>query len=151
MKGTTKVLTVSTLGLAVLLGSTGVAFALAKFQQGKTYCQCSCRSTTGFKDLTWEKVASCNINGKNCSFNDPYNQNKLTAGKLDSCMSCQADAQGGLLCTADSRTAIPGVRIPPERLYRELQTPMPRGVEGPSIEGEHGVEQLPDEKPSGIQ
>jgi len=149
MRAIMKVSVMWTLGLAVLLGSTGVALALAKFQQGKTYCQCSCRSATGFADLTWEKVASCNINGKSCSFNDPYNQNKLTAGKLDSCMSCQADKEGELLCTADSRTAVPGVRISPDRLYRELKTPVPRGVDGPSIEGEQNVEQLPTEQPSG--
>ena len=144
-----KVCVVWTLGLAVLPGSTGVALALSKFQQGTTYCQCACRSATSFADLTWAKVASCNINGKSCSFNDPYNQNKLTPGKLDSCMSCQADKEGGLLCTADSRSAVPGVRIPQERLSRELKTPMPRGVEGPSIEGEHAVEQLPPEDPRG--
>jgi hypothetical protein len=149
MKVTLKTFVVWALGLAVLLGSEGVGLALSKFQQGKTYCQCACRGTTGFADLTWEKVASCNINGKNCKFNDPrLPGSPLQAGKLENCMSCQPDKEGGLLCTADSRSATPGLRIPP-RGELERKTPMPRGVEGPSIEGEQNVEQLPAEQPSG--
>jgi hypothetical protein len=128
MRGIVKVFVVWTLGLAVLLGSTGVGLALRpKFQPGKTYCQCACRNATGTADLTWQKVASCNINGKSCSFNNPNNLGKLEPGKLDDCMSCQADSGGGLLCSAAPGS---GLRTPREGLLDPPKTIMPRGVEG---------------------
>lgn len=127
MRGIVKVYVVWTVGLAVLLGSTGVGLALSKFQQGKTYCQCACRSATSTADLTWEKVASCNINGKRCSFNDPRAPgNPLTPGKLDSCMSCQADKEGGLLCSSESSSGL-RTPIPQQKL---MDTIRPRSIEG---------------------
>lgn len=132
MSGIVKVCVAGALGLAVLLASTGVSLAAPKFIQGKTYCQCSCSNSTGTADLRWEKVATCSINGRNCSFNNPSNLGKLEAGKLSSCMSCQANAAGGLLCSA---TAPGAMRDPREGLFQEQQkTIMPRGIEeGPEI------------------
>jgi hypothetical protein len=127
MRGIVKVCVVWTLGLAVLLGSTGVGLALMKFKPGHTYCQCACRNATGTADLTWEKVASCNINGKSCSFNNPSNQGKLETGKLDSCMSCQPDSDGGILCSSESSS---GLRTPQQKLLDPSRTIRPRSIEG---------------------
>ena len=148
MKGTIRVLAVWTLGLAVLLGSTGVGLA---FKPNATYCQCSCRNATGTADLRWEKVAHCNLDGRRCSFNNPYANFKLQPGKLDSCMTCQSDSKGSLLCSASDSSAAPApgplLRTPLE----SSKTITPRGLEGqPSVEGiENPVEQEPAEEPSG--
>jgi len=113
MRGIVKVFVVWTLGFVMLFGSTGVSLALPKIQGGHSYCQCSCRNATGFADLTWEKVASCGLNGRACSFNNSNAGGQLQSGKLDSCMNCTGDANGGLDCTA-AMTLQPGQLAPPQ-------------------------------------
>jgi len=98
-----KVCVVWMLGLAVLLGSSGVSLALFKrFEANKRYCGCECANSTGFNNLYWEKVASCSLNGRKCTFNNPTNGMRLEQGTLRSCMDCvgDADGSGGALCTA---------------------------------------------------
>jgi hypothetical protein len=54
-------------GLAVLLGSPVVTLAAPiKLVIGKTYCSCACVTSAGNKELLWEKVAHCSLNGRSC-------------------------------------------------------------------------------------
>ena len=62
-----KLCTVWILGLAVLVGSSSASFALPKLRANKTYCDCACGTLSTSKELVWEKVASCSLNGKACS------------------------------------------------------------------------------------
>ena len=56
-----------TVGLAVLLGSPVVTLAAPiKLVPGKTYCSCACVTSAGNKELLWEKVAHCALNGRSC-------------------------------------------------------------------------------------
>jgi hypothetical protein len=89
---------------ALLQMPTSVVYGAPKFQPGKTYCQCACRNSTGTKDLTWELVNSCAVNGQKCKFNNPSNENKLESGRLRDCMRCSSDAPGSLSC--DARTPL---------------------------------------------
>lgn len=89
------------LGLTVLLGSAAIAMALVKFEPGKTYCYCSCRSGGGVKGLYWERVGACGgANGKNCSFKNPIGQTEQ--GKLDSCQKCDSNSIGGFSCVPEA-------------------------------------------------
>ena len=63
---------------------------------GKTYCNCTCGSSTGYKDLSWEKVAHCRLDGKSCTYKDSVGDK--IPGKLHSCMECNSDADGDFLC-----------------------------------------------------
>jgi hypothetical protein len=135
------------LGLG-MLGPPGDSLARPKrFDPAKIYCQCTCHGSggVGHKDLVWEKVAHCSLNGRSCSFNDPYTGQK-TPGKLDGCSECKAtESRLGLDCTAvaagprgDVGLEEPAV-APPDS---ELKTPAPRGDLGleqpPVAPGEDG-------------
>ena len=148
MKGTIKVLAVWTVGLAVLLGSTGVGLA---YKPGTKYCACMCGNATGSVQLSWEIVYHCNVNGKTCHFNNPNHHGKLEQGKLDKCNTCTGASTTQLLCGPAISSEAPGSNLPPPREGTlELKTPMPRGIEGqPSVEGIEGpVEQISAEEPS---
>ena len=115
-----KVCVVWILGLAVLLGSSGVSLAqFERFEPNKIYCGCVCANPTGNQKLGWEfgeKGASCALDGKACMSNDFDNINKLNLNKLEgtySCMECvgNEDGKGGALCT-DIRTQ-DHIQIPP--------------------------------------
>jgi len=147
MKGTIKVLAVWTLGLAVLLGSTGVGLA---YKPGAKVCACMCGNTTGSVQLSWELVHTCNLNGVVCHFNNPTHQGKYEPGRLSKCNTCKADS-AGLLCGPPISSEAPSSGLRPSREGTlELKTPVPRGIEGqPSVEGVEGpVEQGPAEEPS---
>lgn len=149
MKGTIKVLAVWTLGLAVLLGSTGVGWA---YKPGTKYCACMCGNATGSAQLSWEIVAHCSVNGMTCRFNNPNHQGRLEQGKLSKCATCEGYSKTELRCGPDVSSAAPSSGLRPSREGTlELKTPMPRGIEGqPSVEGVEGpVEQAPAETPSG--
>lgn len=158
-----------TVGIAVVLGSSEVSLALPKIRGGHTYCSCVCgdgihRSA----NLYWEKVASCAVNGKACSFSDTLG-GPLYPGSLRNCEQCTGVEGGGFDNCTVAMTSQPPGGIEPPAASGMVQPPgspppprpgihspgmtspiMPRGVEGgPGVEGEHGVEQVPAEEPSG--
>lgn len=97
MKKIVTIFAASAVGLAVLAATATVSQALPpKFQAGKTYCMCSCRGGGGYKDLFWEKVAHCSLNGRRCSYTDPIGGKQ--SGKLDSCGVCTQAASGTWNC-----------------------------------------------------
>lgn len=156
-----------TVGLAVLLGSSGVSLALPKTKVGHTYCSCVCGDGIHRPaNLYWEKVASCAIDGKACSFSDTLG-GPLYPGTLRNCEQCTGT--GGVAgldnCTVAMTSQpggmqpLPGVMMPPPgsppptrpgSVAPGMTAPiMPRGVEGgPGVEGEHSVEQVPAGEPS---
>jgi hypothetical protein len=128
------------LGLGLLLGTSADSLARPKrFDPAKVYCQCTCHGESGgHKDLSWEKVAHCKLNGRSCSFNDPYTGQK-TPGKLDSCMECKATESGaGLDCAAGAA----GVRGD-VGLEEPAIAPPDSGVKTPAPRGDIGLEQPP--------
>ncbi len=96
-----KVIVGSTVGLAILAGLLTSALALPKLKTGVTYCGCECsyRNKSGAwtsGNLYWEKVGACSLaENKACKYTDSTG---TYAGTLRSCMDCQADAAGGILC-----------------------------------------------------
>jgi hypothetical protein len=92
--------------MAGLLASIEVGVAKpAKIEPGKTYCSCSCKTPdyTGV-DLIWEKVASCALNGRDCKAKIG---NALIPGKLQSCLQCTGDNDGGFAsCNTAKRLQI---------------------------------------------
>ncbi len=71
-------------------------FALAlpiKSTPGSKYCQCACRSSTDFKDLSWPMRSSCAVNTHACTFN-PSGGGPKQSGKLADCAVCTAQASG---------------------------------------------------------
>jgi hypothetical protein len=162
-----KVFVVWTVGLAMLLASSGVSLALPKIRGGHTYCKCACQNATGgYATLYWEKVASCSLTGGKCTFNNPKDNNQLESGTLKGCEQCTPQTDGTLFnCTAamiqqpGGMEPLPGGMMqppgspPPARpgtVAPGMTSPiMPRGVEGqPGVEGEHSVEQVPAEEAS---
>lgn len=84
------------LGLSMLLAPFANSLGAPPWKPGKTYCNCSCRSSNNYKDLSWEKKAHCRLNGRSCTFTD--NHGKKHEGKLDSCSDCNSHPLGGFLC-----------------------------------------------------
>jgi hypothetical protein len=89
-----KVCVVWMLGLAMLLGSSGVSFAIPKIRPGKSYCDCSCQTFSKGVELIWEKVASCNLNGKKCKGTNSAGVQE--DGILQHCQQCTGDASGSI-------------------------------------------------------
>ena len=156
-----------TVGLAVLLGSSGVSLALPKTRAGHTYCKCACQGAGGgYATLYWEKVASCAVSGRSCTFNNPKDNNQLEQGTLKSCEQCTPQTDGALMNCTVAMTSPGGIEPPassgmipppgsppptrPGTVAPGMTAPiMPRGVEGgPGVEGEHSVEQVPAGEPS---
>jgi hypothetical protein len=114
-----KVFGVWTVGLAVMLGTTGVSLALPKMKPGHTYCVCTCAGEgidPANAVLSWEKVASCSVNGKACKSGGKK-------GVLSECNQCtgQADGKPGGCNPAKPRPPFQPPELPPPR-------PSPRGV-----------------------
>jgi len=86
---------ISLIGNTLLLGSSETTWALMKTRPGHTYCDCMCTNFRGSADLSWEKVASCALNGKACSFNNPSDNGILESGTLSRCQQCTGDNSGG--------------------------------------------------------
>jgi hypothetical protein len=86
---------VGILGLAVLLGSSGVSLAEPIFGAGTTSCRCTCNSKANPRNyaiLGWKKVGACQLAvGKNCSFTK---DDVKYAGTLGECSQCQTTATG---------------------------------------------------------
>jgi len=147
-----------TVGLSVLLASSGVSLALPKIRGGHTYCKCACQNSTGgYATLYWEKVASCGLTGRSCTFNNPKDNNQLESGTLKGCEQCTPQTDGTLFnCTAAMIEQPGSGPLPGQMLQAPTPPPptkpgtiMPRGVEGgPGVEGERSVEQVPAEQPS---
>jgi hypothetical protein len=148
MKRIVQVVVVWTLGLTVLFGSSGVSLALPKVRGGHTYCKCACQNATGgYATLYWEKVASCGVSGRSCTFNNPKDNNQLEQGTLKSCEQCAGDANGNLMSCTAAMIQQPGQIEPlPGQMLQEPTSPpptrpgtvapgmtapiMPRGIEG---------------------
>lgn len=151
----------------MLLASSGVTLALPKTRAGHTYCKCACSNATGgYATLYWEKVASCSVSGRSCTFNNPKDNNQLESGTLKGCKQCTPQTDGTLMnCTAAMMQQPAPETMPGQMLQAPTSPPptrpgtvgpgmtapiMPRGVEGgPGVEGEPSVEQVPAEQPSG--
>jgi hypothetical protein len=88
-----KVALVGILGLALLVGWAEVSFAIQKTRPGRTYCDCGCKTFSRTTELSWEKVASCSLNGKNCKGTNSAGQ--VEQGTLVNCQQCQSDNSGG--------------------------------------------------------
>jgi hypothetical protein len=112
---TLTLLTISVLGSAVLLAWFDIGLTRPKIENGKTYCSCSCKTKdyTGV-DLIWAKVASCALNGRDCK---AQIGNQLIPGKLEGCLQCTGDSDGGFSsCKTAKRLGIftpPGLQIAP--------------------------------------
>lgn len=104
-------------GLAALLSTAGAGLALPPSSQGggKTYCQCSCRTSNNIKDLDWEMgPGGCNSNGKGCKATFDGGKT-FQNGKLGDCSTCKAEPPGsGWLCKpSGAMSTTPGTRVPP--------------------------------------
>lgn len=88
-----KVALVGILGLALIAGWAEVSFAISKTRPGKTYCDCGCKTFSRTTELSWLKVASCSLNGKNCKGTNSAGQ--VEQGTLVNCQQCQSDNSGG--------------------------------------------------------
>jgi hypothetical protein len=94
-----RLLLVCVLGLGLLLALLADSWGAPKeWVPGKTYCNCSCgaNDNSGYKDLSWEKVAHCKLDGKSCTYKD--STGSKTPGKLHSCMECKSDKDGDFIC-----------------------------------------------------
>jgi len=104
-----KVFVVWMLGLAVLVGSTTVTYALPPLKPGATYCRCHCKGNTTGDDryLEWPKVNSCGLNGTGCTIENKGNPKPPEAGTLEGCEECVAKD------TLDFGSCKPGFPLPP--------------------------------------
>jgi hypothetical protein len=86
------------LGLGMLLAPLADSLALPpKPDPGKIYCECRCSAGAWVnKDLSWEKKAHCNLNGRSCKIKGA--DGKWHAGKLLNCVECIGQKDGGYLC-----------------------------------------------------
>lgn len=76
------------------LSAASLALALpVKATAGSKYCQCACRSSTDFKDLSWAMRSSCAVDTHACTFT-PYGGGPQQSGKLADCAVCTAQASG---------------------------------------------------------
>jgi hypothetical protein len=106
---------ISLIGHTLLLGSSEISWALMKTRAGHTYCDCMCTNFRGSADLTWEKVASCGLNGKACSFNNKSDNGILESGTLSRCLECIGDSSGGYAdCKNATAAGMPGSITPPQ-------------------------------------
>ncbi len=64
-----------------------------KAAPGSKYCECACRSSTDFKDLSWPMRSSCGVAGHACTFY-PTGGGKKQSGKLADCSVCTAQSSG---------------------------------------------------------
>jgi hypothetical protein len=116
-----KVFGVWTVGLAVLLGTTGASLARPK-KPGVAYCVCTCDTTPGTgidahdPVLNWEqKAGGCALNGRTCT--REYDGKK---GVLTNCNVCIGQADGSLgRCSPASPSVAPprpqAPKVPPTR------------------------------------
>ena len=85
------------LGVGMLLAPLADSLALPpQAAPGKIYCQCSCSAGIEGKDLSWEKKAHCNLNGRFCTIKGA--DGEMHSGQLHSCMECTGHSLGGWLC-----------------------------------------------------
>lgn len=92
------VASVGLLGLVLIVGWAEESFAIQKTRPGRTYCDCGCKTSSRTTELSWEKVASCSLNGKNCKGTNSAGQ--VEPGTLVHCQQCQSDNAGGFAdCT----------------------------------------------------
>lgn len=84
------------LGIITLLGAPKDSLARPKIQAGKTYCDCSCGTADTKKELSWEKVASCALNGRSCKADGK-------PGTLANCQECKGDSSGGFSTCNDAK------------------------------------------------
>lgn len=124
MTRTIALATVLIAGLVALLSITDGVSAKPKFTAGKVYCSCTCTSSTYAKDLHWEKVAHCSLNGRACKVKNPYT-NQLESGTLSSCMTCQSERNDSLLCSASGLTIGPGGDTGGGPVKPQISTPAP--------------------------
>jgi len=99
-------------GLAVLIGSSDVSFARPKLLANKTYCDCSCNTFSGGKELMWEKVASCSLNGKACSATN--SAGKLEPGTLQHCQQCTTGGDANFNSCVEVKAMPGGLSDAPE-------------------------------------
>jgi hypothetical protein len=122
-----KVCVVGMLGLAVLLGSSTVSFALKKLAGNNVTCHCWCDTGTNGGIhyggmLTWNRTSfeSCNITGKGC-----VKDNRQ--GTIVECDECQPnpEAVGGKICQAAAGYQQGGGYVKPPALRDEAVNPKP--------------------------
>lgn len=79
--------------LAHLLATPFASALPVKATPGSKYCQCACRNSNDFKDLSWPMRSSCGVAGHACTFY-PSGGGKKQSGKLADCAVCTAGASG---------------------------------------------------------
>lgn len=131
-------LVTTSLGLALLLGSTEPAGAVPKSTSTKQYCGCTCGSSSGTKFLYWEKRYSCGLaDGKACKMD--IGNVKGVPGTLHSCQDCTQSETGGFLCRGMAPQSGGSAHVPPTG---KLEQVVPRGIdstqeiEPPPVESE---------------
>jgi hypothetical protein len=78
---------VGVLGVMMLVGTAAVSVALDDYLS-QLHCKCTCIASNGnAKELGWGKTASCNSNGKACTFTLDGGKT-FTPGKLSNCKDC---------------------------------------------------------------
>jgi hypothetical protein len=90
-----KVLVAWTVGVVMEGGAAAVSLAKPVANAGKHYCFCHCTTTyqgqaNYGRQMTWEKKASCNVNGTKCTL-----EKERVSGTLSACGECVVAPEGG--------------------------------------------------------
>jgi hypothetical protein len=111
-----KVVGVWAVGLAVLLGTTGVSLAQLPKRPGQTWCACTCDTNPGdpndcgeCKVLNWEMTYHCAVNGRRCTANGK-------PGRLTDCNQCVVNQDLALGPCSPAKPSVAPPRPPPPKV-----------------------------------